>query len=153
MDEEGFLTFRGRVGRQFKLGNGEFINPELLERVFSRAALVEHVLVTGDQNFSQPVVIVTVDVEEATKLSDVSLPKDEDALRTHPAVKEGIRTQLLRESDLAGLPSHERPVNVVMLPVALSEEDGTLTRGLKKIVPKAVEERHAATISSALQDD
>ena len=153
MDEEGFLTFRGRVGRQFKLGNGEFINPELLERVFSRAALVEHVLVTGDQNFSQPVVIVTVDVEEATKLSDVSLPKDEDALRTHPAVKEGIRTQLLRESDLAGLPSHERPVNVVMLPTALSEEDGTLTRGLKKIVPKAVEERHAATISSALQDD
>ena len=40
-----------------------------------------------------------------------------------------------------------------MLPTALSEEDGTLTRGLKKIVPKAVEERHAATISSALQDD
>ena len=31
-----------------------------------------------------------------------------------------------------------------------AEEDGTLTRGLKKVVPKAVEERHAGTITAAL---
>ena len=148
MDEEGFLTFQGRVGRQFKLSNGEFINPELLERVFSRAALVEHVLVSGDQTRSQPVVLATVDLEEAEKIEGVS--GDEVAVRSHPEVAERIRNQLLQESDLAGLPAHERPVNVVVLPAALSEEDGTLTRGLKKVVPKAVEERHAETITAAL---
>ena len=148
MDGEGFLTFHGRVGRQFKLSNGEFINPELLERVFSRAALVEHVLVSGDQTRSQPVVLATVDLEEAEKIEGVS--GDEEAIRSHPEVAERIRNQLLQESDLAGLPAHERPVNVVVLPSALSEEDGTLTRGLKKVVPKAVEERYAGTITAAL---
>ena len=148
MDEEGFLTFQGRVGRQFKLANGEFINPELLERVFSRAALVEHVLVSGDQTRSQPVVLATVDLEEAGKIEGVS--GDEESIRSHPEVAERIRSQLLHESDLARLPAHERPVNVVVLPAALSEEDGTLTRGLKKVVPKAVEERHAGTIAEAL---
>ena len=148
MDDEGFLTFQGRVGRQFKLSNGEFINPELLERIFSRAALVEHVLVSGDQTRSQPVVLATVDLEEAEKIDGVS--GDEGAIRSHPEVAERIRSQLLNESDLAGLPAHERPVNVVVLPAALSEEDGTLTRGLKKVVPKVVEERHAETITTAL---
>ena len=47
MDSQGFLTFRGRIGRQFKLRNGEFVNPEMLERIFSRAPLVEHILVYG----------------------------------------------------------------------------------------------------------
>ncbi len=147
MDDEGFLTFQGRVGRQFKLANGEFINPELLERVFSRGALVEHVLVSGDQTRSQPVVVVTVDLEEAGKIEEVS--GDEEAIRSHPVVAERIRSQLLHESDLARLPAHERPVNVVVLPAALSEEDGTLTRGLKKVVPKAVEELYAGTITEA----
>ncbi|MDP6041877.1 MAG: class I adenylate-forming enzyme family protein, partial [Candidatus Latescibacteria bacterium] len=45
MDDEGFLTFQGRVGRQFKLKNGEFVNPERLERIFARVSLIEHVLV------------------------------------------------------------------------------------------------------------
>ena len=43
MDDEGFLSFHGRVGRQFKLRNGEFVNPEALERIFARVSLVEHV--------------------------------------------------------------------------------------------------------------
>ena len=150
IDGEGFLTFHGRVGRQFKLGNGEFINPELLERVFSRAPLVEHVLVSGIQNLSQPVVLVTVDVEEAARIDDPELPQSEQEIRMHPAVAGRIREQLLTESDLAGLPSHERPANIVVLPEALSEETGTLTRGLRKVVPQSVEERYGDFIATQL---
>ena len=36
---------------------------------------------------------------------------------------------------------------MVVLPEALSEESGTLTRGLKKIVPAAVMERYSDLIS------
>ena len=67
MDDEGFLAFHGRVGRQFKLRNGEFVNPEALERIFARVSLVEHVLVYGDQQRDYPLPLVTVDVEEAKR--------------------------------------------------------------------------------------
>ena len=136
MDGEGFLTFRGRVGRQFKLNNGEFVNPERLEQIYARAPLVEHVLVCGDQARSFPLPLVTVNVEEARGLPD--MPEDDEEVRRHPAVLEQVREQLLKEATLAGLPKHERPQKVLVLPYALSEEAGTLTRGLKKLVHGAV---------------
>ncbi len=149
MDEEGFLLFRGRLGRQFKLSNGEFVNPELLERVFARVILIEHVLVVGLPASDQPVVVVTVNAEEVARRGDLAgLPTDDEAaLRAYPPLAERIRQLLLDEADEAGLPNHERPDNVVVLPEALSEESGTLTRGLKKIVPAAVMARYSDLIS------
>ena len=151
MDDEGFLTFRGRVGRQFKLSNGEFVNPEQLERVFSRAPLVEHVLIMGGQESSSPLVLVTVDVEEAGKRADAEGLRlgDEDALRQSDRIADLIRQQLLREADEAGLPAHERPHRLLVIPESLSEDAGTLTKGLKKIVPGAVAERYAGLIRQA----
>lgn len=153
MDEEGFLRFSGRVGRQFKLSNGEFINPELLERVYTRALLVEHVLIWGDQHLSAPMALVTVDVEEAKKIVDIpGLPvEDEAALRCHPALAERVRQLLLREADEAGLPAYERPQKVILLPEPLSEEAGTLTKGLKKVVPGEVVKRYHQVIEAALK--
>lgn len=154
MDDEGFLTFKGRLGRQFKLGNGEFVNPELLERIYSRAALAEHVLVTGRQQWSHPVIVVTVDLEEAARQTDLpGLPSATDeggrTLRTFAPLHARIREQLLSEADLAGLSGHERPVRMLVLPSGLSEEDGTLTRGLRKVVPKEVMAQFAALIEAA----
>ena len=150
IDEEGFLTFRGRVGRQFKLRNGEFVNPELLERIFARASLVEHVLVYGDQQRDFPLPLVVIDVEEAAKrLGDGVAGLEDSAVRVHPEVKDLVRSQLLEEARGAGLPSHERPQRIATLPEVLSEEDGTLTRGLKKVVPKAVFQRYTSLIEEA----
>ena len=150
IDEEGFLTFRGRVGRQFKLRNGEFINPELLERIFARAPLVEHVLVYGDQQRDFPLPLVVVDVEEVAKrLGEEVAGLEDSAVRVHPKVTELVRSQLLEEAREAGLPSHERPQRIAPLPEALSEEDGTLTRGLKKVVPNAIFQRYTSLIEAA----
>ena len=154
MDSEGFLTFRGRLGRQFKLGNGEFVNPELLERIYSRAPLVEHVLVTGKQAWSHPVVVVTVDLEEAARQTDLpGLPAasddDGEALRGFEPLHARVREQLLVAADIAGLSGHERPVRVLVLPRGLSEEDGTLTRGLRKVVPKEVVALYTGLIEAA----
>jgi len=150
MDGEGYLTFRGRVGRQFKLRNGEFVNPELLERIFARASLVEHVIVYGDQQRDFPLPLVVVDIEEATKrLGDGVKGLEDSAVRVHPRVTDLVRSQLLEEAREAGLPSHERPQRIAALPEALSEEDGTLTRGLKKVVPKAIFQRYTPLIEEA----
>jgi long-chain acyl-CoA synthetase len=151
MDDEGFLTFQGRLGRQFKLKNGEFVNPERLERIFSRVSLIEHVLVCGDQSRTFPLPVVTVNIEEARLQTDIEdLPaNDDDALRRHPAIAERIRERLLQEATDAELPGHERPQKILVLPTQLSEETGTLTRGLKKVVPKKIVETFETEITAA----
>ncbi len=151
MDDEGFLTFQGRLGRQFKLSNGEFVNPERLERIFARASLIEHVLICGDQTRTFPLPVITVNVEEAQLQTDIpDLPTDdEEALCNHPAIAERIREQLLKEATASGLPAHERPQKILVLPDQLSEETGTLTRGLKKVVPKRIEEIYGNEIAAA----
>ena len=40
-------------------------------------------------------------------------------------------------------------MRLLVLPEALSEDAGTLTRGLRKIVPAAIEGRFAETIEAA----
>ena len=150
IDGDGYLTFRGRLGRQFKLSNGEFVNPELLERLYARVPLVEHVIIYGDQSGSFPMPVVTVNVEEARTLSDIQdLPDDDDAVRRHSGVADRLRELLLNEATAAGLPGHERPQRVLVLPDALSEEAGTLTRGLKKVVPGAILEQYRDSVEAA----
>ena len=139
------------MGRQFKLRNGEFVNPERLERLYARIPLIEHVLVCGDQARTFPLPVATVSVEEAKTQTDIpDLPlDDEKALRCHPAIHERIREQMLVEATAAGLPGHERPQRVLVLPEPLSEEMGTLTRGLRKVVPKAVASQYGDLIEQA----
>ncbi len=150
IDAEGFLTFSGRVGRQFKLRNGEFVNPERLERIYAAVQLVEHVVVYGDQKRDFPLPVVTVSLDEAKLIDDIpGLPTDDEALRAHPAIAERIRTLLLEQASAAGLPGHERPQKVLVVSEPLSEEMGTLTRGLKKVVPKAIVEQHMDKIEAA----
>jgi long-chain acyl-CoA synthetase len=152
LDDEGFLTFQGRLGRQFKLKNGEFVNPERLERIFARVTLIEHVLVCGDQSRTYPLPVATVNVEEARLQTDIpDLPNDDEALRRHPAIRERIREQLLKEATAAGLPGHERPQKVLVLSAPLSEESGTLTRGLKKVVPKQIVAQYETEIQATYQ--
>ena len=148
MEDDGFLTFRGRVGRQFKLRNGEFVNPEMLERIFARAGLVEHVVVCGDQSRTFPLPLVSVDLEEAKKHAEAAglAAADEDALRCHPELAERVRQLFLAEARASGLPGYLRPQKVALLPQPLSEENGTLTRGLKKIVPGVLVESCAELI-------
>jgi long-chain acyl-CoA synthetase len=151
LDEEGFLTFRGRVGRQFKLSNGEFVNPELLERLYSRVSLIEHVLVYGDPSRGYPLPLITVNLEEARKLTNPpGLPVGDDAaLRVHPLLAEHLRELLLAEASAVEVASHARPQRVLLLPEPLSEDAGTLTKGLKKVVPGAVVERYREMIDQA----
>jgi len=151
IDEDGYLTFRGRLGRQFKLRNGEFVNPEMLERVYSGIPLLEHVLVVGDQSRDYPLPVVVVNLEEARAIPDIpDLPANDDtAVRSHPAIQDRVRTLMLQEATRAGLPGHERPQRVLVLPEAFSEEAGTLTRGLRKLVPKQIQSAFKEQIEEA----
>ncbi len=60
-----------------------------------------------------------------------------------------IRKLLLEQATAAGLPSHQRPQKVLVISESLSEESGTLTRGLKKVVPKAIAAKYMDQIEAA----
>ena len=93
---------------------------------------------------------MTVSVDEAKLIDDIqNLPRDEEALRAHPEVAERIRKLLLEQATAAGLPSHQRPQKVLVISESLSEESGTLTRGLKKVVPKAIAAKYMDQIEAA----
>ena len=152
IDDEGFLSFHGRLGRQFKLRNGEFVNPEHLERVYSRVSLVDHVLVCGDQSRKFPLPVVNVNLEEARAHPDMTdLPADDDLARQDHRLAALVREAMLKEATDAGVPAYERPQRVVVASEPFSEEAGTLTRGLKKLVPKAIAARFETDIAAAYE--
>jgi long-chain acyl-CoA synthetase len=156
MDDQGFLSFHGRLGRQFKLKNGEFINPELLERIFSRVPLIEHVLIFGDQSRTYPMPVVSVDVDEVRRqIGEGAFPELEqepdEAVRRDEGLAHRIRELIVREARQAGLPAYARPQKVLLLPEPLHEDNGTLTKGLKKIVPGAVAEQYRTLIQAAYE--
>ena len=94
--------------------------------------------------------MVTVSLDEAKLIEDIpDLPKEDDALRAHPAIADRIRSLMLKQATAAGLPGHERPQKVLEITEPLSEEMGTLTRGLKKVVPKAIAKKYMDQIEAA----
>ena len=109
--------------------------------------LVPPGIIQRDPSRSFPLPLVTVNVEEAKKVEIEGLPvEDESALRCHPALAERIRELFLKEASQAGLPGHDRPQRILLLPEPLSEEAGTLTKGLKKIVPGRIVEEYRGLI-------
>lgn len=151
MDDDGFLSFQGRLGRQFKLKNGEFINPELLERIFSRVPLIEHVLVFGDQARTYPIPVVSVDLEEVRRVFPELAALDDEAVRGDERLAPRLRELIIQEANASGLPSYARPQKIALLPEPLHEDNGTLTKGLKKVIPSAVAERYRNLIETAYE--
>ncbi|MDB5228759.1 MAG: acsL [Bacteroidota bacterium] len=57
IDEDGFLHINGRANTIFKLMNGKYLNPELLEQQLSVSHYIRHIFITQDANLSLVAVI------------------------------------------------------------------------------------------------
>ncbi len=62
-DSDGFLTICGRVKEQFKLQNGKYVVPTVLEDALNLSTYVAHSLVYGD-NREYTVVVINVNLDE-----------------------------------------------------------------------------------------
>jgi long-chain acyl-CoA synthetase len=58
IDADGFLHITGRTNTIFKLLNGKYLNPELLEQQLSVSHLIKHIFITQDENHLLAAVIV-----------------------------------------------------------------------------------------------
>lgn len=145
MDKAGRLYITDRKKDLFKLSNGKYVAPQLIESLLKQSEFVSQVVVVGAGR-KQPAALVVPDWEnlnQALKDTGEDLPTDRETLSTHPtAVKIVQRDVASLTSDLA---DYERIRRVALLPNEFSIDNGELTPTLK-VKRRVIDERFGELI-------
>ncbi|HEY8226114.1 MAG TPA: long-chain fatty acid--CoA ligase [Pyrinomonadaceae bacterium] len=141
LDKEGRLYITDRKKDLFKLSNGKYVAPQLIESVLKESEFVSQAVVIGVGR-KQPAALIVPDWEnlnQALASTGENLPKDRAELSQHPtAIK-------IVQRDIAGLTSgladYERIRRVALLPNEFSIDSGELTPTLK-VKRRVIDERY-----------
>ena len=140
MDKEGRLYITDRKKDLFKLSNGKYVAPQLIESLLKESEFVGQVVVVGAGR-KQPVALIVPDWESLNKALEeagVSAPKEKSELVKHP---EAIK---IVQKDVAALTSslveYERIRKVALLPSEFTIDSGELTPTLK-VKRRVIDER------------
>jgi long-chain acyl-CoA synthetase len=115
LDQEGFVTLRGRKSDFFKTSTGRRVCPAGLEAALLQLDAFEHVLILGEGK-KVPIILATLSAESSTDIQDVDFA----------ALRRGINS--IAESMS---PSWARPAALVLLNEPFTLADGELTPNLK----------------------
>ncbi len=145
LDDEGRLYITDRKKDLFKLSNGKYVAPQLIESLLKESEFVSQVVVVGTGR-KQPAALIVPDWEnlnQALLASGEKLPKDRAELSKHPtAVKIVQRDVVELTSTLA---DYERIRRVALLPEEFSIDSGELTPTLK-VKRRVIDERYNGLI-------
>ena len=145
MDKEGRLYITDRKKDLFKLSNGKYIAPQLLESLLKESEFVSQVVVVGAGR-KQPVALIVPDWENLNQaLADTkeAVPKNRLELSKHPAAIKVIQRDIAALT--AQLADYERIRRVALLPNEFTIDGGELTPTLK-VKRRVIDERFAAVI-------
>jgi long-chain acyl-CoA synthetase len=146
MDEDGHLHITDRKKDLFKLSNGKYIAPQLIESLIKQSELVSQVVVLGTGR-KHPVALIVPDWEalrQSLSAEEAAGPKTHAEWSRHaPAVK-----LVQREVNglTASLADYERVRRVALLPDDFSIDGGELTPTLK-VKRRIVEEKYEPLIN------
>ena len=141
MDKDGRLYITDRKKDLFKLSNGKYVAPQLIESLLKESEFVSQVVVVGAGR-KQPAALIVPDWENLnealSEASEKSAPKDREALSQYPpAIK-------IVQRDIANLTSsladYERIRRVALLPHEFTIDGGELTPTLK-VKRRVIDER------------
>jgi long-chain acyl-CoA synthetase len=140
MDKEGRIYITDRKKDLFKLSNGKYVAPQLIESLLKQSEFVGQVVVVGAGR-KQPVALIVPDWESLNKAlaeTGETFPKDRAELAKHPtAIK-------IVQRDIAALTSslidYERIRRVALLPDEFTIDSGELTPTLK-VKRRVIDER------------
>ncbi|HEX6284659.1 MAG TPA: AMP-binding protein, partial [Pyrinomonadaceae bacterium] len=141
MDKEGRLYISDRKKDLFKLSNGKYVAPQLIESLLKESEFVSQVVVVGAGR-KQPAALIVPDWESLNEAleeaEDKSAPKDREALSNYlPAIK-------IVQRDIANLTApladYERIRRVALLPNEFTIDGGELTPTLK-VKRRVIDER------------
>ena len=147
MDKEGRLYITDRKKDLFKLSNGKYVAPQLIESLLKQSEFVGQVVVVGAGR-KQPAALIVPDWESLNKaLSETgeTFPKDKTELSKNPtAIK-------IVQKDIAALTSsladYERIRRVALLPNEFTIDSGELTPTLK-VKRRVIDERFGDVIEN-----
>src|SRR5687767_8502464 len=149
LDKEGRLYITDRKKDLFKLSNGKYVAPQLIESLLKQSEFVTQVVVVGAGR-KQPVALIVPDWEnlkealaEAGEENDI--PKDHAALSKHPAAVKIVQKDIA--SLTSSLADYERIRRVALLPDEFTIDGGELTPTLK-VKRRVIDERFNDVIES-----
>jgi long-chain acyl-CoA synthetase len=131
MDKEGRLYITDRKKDLFKLSNGKYVAPQLIESLLKESEFVSQVVVVGAGR-KQPAALIVPDWENVTQAlaeSGESVSKDKVELSKNPAVIKLVQKDI--SALTASLNDYERIRRVALLPHEFSIDTGELTPTLK----------------------
>ncbi len=145
MDEGGHLYITDRKKDLFKLSNGKYVAPQMVESLIKQSEFVNQVVVIGAGR-KQPAALIVPDWEalkSAVSEAEDSAPKSHRELSAHPAAIK------LVQRDVAALTKelhdYERVRRIALLHEEFTIDSGELTPTLK-VKRRVVDEKYRAEI-------
>jgi len=145
LEKNGHLYITDRKKDLFKLSNGKYVAPQLIESLLKESEFVSQVVVVGTGR-KQPVALIVPEWEslkQALAEAGEETSKDRDALSKDPAAIKIVQKDIARLT--AELADYERIRRVALLPNEFTIDGGELTPTLK-VKRKVIDERYGDLI-------
>jgi long-chain acyl-CoA synthetase len=140
MEKNGHLYITDRKKDLFKLSNGKYVAPQLIESLLKQSEFVSQVVVVGAGR-KQPVALIVPDwesINHALAEAGEEAPKDHVELSKYPPAIKIVQRDIANLT--ASLVDYERIRRVALLPHEFSIDGGELTPTLK-VKRKVIDER------------
>ncbi len=131
IDEDGFLKITDRKKEIFKLSNGKYVAPQLIENKLKESFLIKQAVVVGE-NQKFPAALISPNFEffeDWVKKEEKVEIKDKKELINIPKVKDAINKEIQKINKSLG--EHEKIRKFRLLPKDFSIESGELSNTLK----------------------
>jgi long-chain acyl-CoA synthetase len=146
LDKEGRLYITDRKKDLFKLSNGKYVAPQLIESLLKESEFVSQVVVVGAGR-KQPAALIVPDWENLNEAlagaGEKSAPKDHEALSKYPAAIKIVQRDISNLT--SALSDYERIRRVALLPHEFTIDGGELTPTLK-VKRKVIDDRYGSLI-------
>jgi long-chain acyl-CoA synthetase len=146
LDRNGHLNITDRKKDLFKLSNGKYVAPQLIESLLKQSEFVSQVVVVGTGR-KQPAALIVPDWESLenalAEAGENEAPKDRTALSKFPAAIKIVQQDISKLT--TELADYERIRRVALLPKEFSIDGGELTPTLK-VKRKVIDEHYGDLI-------
>ncbi|HEX7997638.1 MAG TPA: long-chain fatty acid--CoA ligase [Pyrinomonadaceae bacterium] len=146
MDERGHLYITDRKKDLFKLSNGKYVAPQLVESLIKQSQLVSQVVVIGAGR-KQPAALIVPDwgeLRSAMTEAGLSVPDSDEAWSRDAATVKLVQRDVAQLT--AELADYERVRRVALLPQEFTIDSGELTPTLK-VKRRIIDEKYGDVIN------